>query len=514
MPRSVRCAIALAACSLAVACHRDAAEPKPPGITVLAGTGIVDTVDAPFPQGLTIEVRDDAGELRPGVIVRFEAQAPDVPSRRTEAAVHVCTADSPTGCGQTAGPFALDTTDDRGRAHVIGRFGQVATRAVVRIHVPELGLVDSVEFRVEPGNAVRVRAGVMDTAIVVGVPAVLPPGHVVDRYDNTRPGTTTHSLFVAQNLAFDPVTRTVTGQDIGTSFIRVESGTLQPDVVMIRVLPPGRLVVWSSLLREVRLVNTDGTDTRVIATSITSGLGVFPRFDATRRFVTMLDETGPFSGTPQIVVTDTAETPRVVTPASFEAIVTARQLADETLIVVATLSPSNDAEYGVWRVGRDNVATQVATLPGLGQAFSTRSGAADVSPDGTRVAYLAATNGNLELRVVTLATGATTVLAPNARSPRWSPNGDRVAYLELANQVVSLNGRLTVINADGTGKHAVGSATNFNPGICWSSDGVYVLGRLLLGLMRIVRVSDGAEVSVTFPDGGVSFHDYLQPDWR
>jgi hypothetical protein len=316
MRRFARFAITLAAGSIAIACHRDTTAPGPPGITILAGAGIVDTIDAPLPEGLTIEVRDDAGELRPGVVVRFEAQPPDVPARRGEVAVHVCSVDSPIGCQYMTSAFAVDTTDDRGRAYAAGRLGRVATRAVVRIHVPELGLVDSVEFTVQPGNAARIRAGVIDTAIVVGVPAVLPAGHVVDRAENTRPETTTLSLFVTQNLTLDPVTRTVTGNDIGTHFIRVESGTLQPDVMMIRTLPPGRLVVWSSVLREVRLVNTDGTDTRVIATGVATDLGVFPRFDATRRVVTMLDGTGPFTTPPvQIVVTDTAGTPREVLPA-------------------------------------------------------------------------------------------------------------------------------------------------------------------------------------------------------
>ncbi len=77
------------------------------------------------------------------------------------------------------------------------------------------------------------------------------------------------------------------------------------------------------------------------------------------------------------------------------------------------------------------------------------------------------------------------------------------------------HGVATVINANGSGRRVLGTA-DFTPGISWSPDGTYVIGRSseYEGGLRLIRVNDGAAVSLRFPTATGCCHDYWQPDWR
>jgi hypothetical protein len=72
---------------------------------------------------------------------------------------------------------------------------------------------------------------------------------------------------------------------------------------------------------------------------------------------------------------------------------------------------------------------------------------------------------------------------------------------------------LVVSNADGGGRRATGTAS-FSPGIAWSPDGTYIIGRSSESGLRLVRVSDGANVLLRFSSATGCCHDYFQPDWR
>ncbi len=101
--------------------------------------------------------------------------------------------------------------------------------------------------------------------------------------------------------------------------------------------------------------------------------------------------------------------------------------------------------------------------------------------------------------------------------PRWSVEGDRLAYLspsDCQNGVDNNNGVATVINVDGSGRRVLGNFC-FSPGVSWSPDGKYVIGRASEGLaLRIVRVADGMDVYMRYRDPDNFFADYYQPDWR
>jgi hypothetical protein len=485
--------------------------PNEPGLRIVVGAGVTDTVDAQLVQALIVEVRGTGGALVSGVLVRFEAQAAATsPGPYPRPSAFVCRIDVPL-CGDS---FLTDTTNAQGRVAMAVRLGQVAGRGVVRLVVPEFGLQDSATFTVAPGQVVRVMALAADTGIDIGGTATLR-GHVVDRYDNIRPEATTLTVGPGTAITLDAATGVVTGRDMGTQWLFTRYNSLV-DSMSVRVIPVGRIVVWSSLERVVRLVNLNGSDERTVVTNVSSGMGAFPRFDPTRRNVTLHAGDAVFGEPPgNVIVVDTTGSPRrdLGTPNGFDLVMATRQMADGTVLVVAPRSSdASHPGYSLWRIDANNAITFVVALPNLGQVY----GGADISHTGAKVAYVATGTSGAELRVLDVASRATTLLeATYTSTPRWSAQDDRVAYLVPTSGSPSYAGTVTIINANGTGRRAIGNF-DFSPGISWSPDGTYIVGRASDNYsgLRVLRVSDGATILLHFGAATVCCRDYWQPDWR
>src|SRR5256885_7395371 len=176
-----------------------------------------------------------------------------------------------------------------------------------------------------------------------------------------------------------------------------------------------------------------------------------------------------------------------------------RQLADGTVLVVGQRSTdTSHPGWSLWRVAADNTSTFMAALPDLDAPYSGYRpdyGGADISHNGSRVAYIGTTDtGVTELRVLDVSSGTITVLdATSSSSPRWSAQDDRIAYLTAAPGWAQPYGAPIVINADGTGRAALGTA-GFNPGLAWSPDGKYLVGRPVEGnSLRVFRLSRSEE---------------------
>jgi Tol biopolymer transport system component len=152
-----------------------------------------------------------------------------------------------------------------------------------------------------------------------------------------------------------------------------------------------------------------------------------------------------------------------------------------------------------------------------GGTFSI-TGYATPSPDGTRLAFL--TNRDYMvggLHVLDLATGQNTALHLPALTPRWSPNGDWIAYVAvpdgfwfLDNHYMAGYGELRVVRPDGTGAHTVTKSANmFLGGIDWSPDGKYLIGTGQQGAaVTVVEVATGVEVPIKLP------RPLRAPTWR
>lgn len=171
---SVRRYLALVALvTLLTSCGDGATAPRNgvPGLKVVVGSGVTDTVLTQPAQALIAEVRDTRGEVVPGVIVRFQSRPPSDTARQFyEAAIFVCqlTASS---CFNSQ--FVADTTDRSGRVKALVRLGSVAGKAVVLVTVPELGVQDSAIFTVTPGAPVKLNLSTRDTTLDIAGAATL-----------------------------------------------------------------------------------------------------------------------------------------------------------------------------------------------------------------------------------------------------------------------------------------------------------------------------------------------------
>jgi hypothetical protein len=513
-PRSARVAAAISLILLLANCGGDGPTGLggKPGVRAVAGAGVTDTVDAQPLQALVVEVRGDNGALASGVVVRFEPRpASQDGGYYYEPTVRVCPL-SALNCDGYFGQVATDTTDAHGRAKMTVRLGRVAGPGAVRLVVPEFGLADSATFTIKAGAVAAVRAVGDDPTLDIGATATIS-GRVVDRYDNPRTETTTLTAGPGSAITLNASTGIVTARDMGTQWVFMRYNALV-DSARVRVVPPGRLLVWSSGEQAVRLVNINGTAERTIVTNVASDYGAFPQFDATRQHITLHAGSEYYGGSPNtlIIIDTTGASRRDIGPANgFSTIMSTRYLADGTVLVVGIRSSDfSHPGFSLWRVATDNTITFVVEIPGLGATY----GGADVSHDGTHVAYLSTSSSPSELRLLDVASGSTTVLDVNANSPRWSAQDDRIVYLGTANNYYNYGGVATVISTNGSGRKVLGNA-DMSPGISWSPDGLYVVGRASdYSGLRLIRVSDGAAVSLQFPIATGCCHDYWQPDWR
>jgi hypothetical protein len=118
--------------------------------------------------------------------------------------------------------------------------------------------------------------------------------------------------------------------------------------------------------------------------------------DETGQHVTLHNRLENSSGTVRsVIVIDTAGVTRRDFGASsgLNSILAVRQLADGTMLIVAQRTQTQG--YSLWRVATDDVVTLVAPLPELRSFY----GAADISYDGTRIAYSVRVTSGFELRV-------------------------------------------------------------------------------------------------------------------
>lgn len=488
--RAATSAVIAAAC---IACSEGPTDPAgTPGIRIVSGANVSDTIGIRLAQPLVIEVRRLNGQLARGAQVVLD-------TRRESDVVRVALCDS-TSFGCPLAAVVTDTTDQQGRVSVPVFFHNTSGRGVIKISAPALGFVDSATYTISAGNINRVRAAASDTALTFGTTATLV-GRVTDRANNVRPEVVTVSTSANSAITLNAATSAVTAQDIGTAWVYFRYDNLV-DSTRVRSVPPGRLLAIMS--QQVRMVNTDGSAVRTILSNVSSGIGGLPKLDASRQRVSL--ENGPSQLSSRATIIDSTGAARrdidLMPTASW--ILTSRLMADGTLLIVARQIANQT--YYLYRVGTDNSLTQGVALPGLRSV----QGAADISPDGTRVAYTvpAAPTGLLELRVIDVATGAVTVLENPGTSPRWSRQGDKIAYVS--------SGGLTIINPDRSGRRIIMAGVPFN-GIAWSPDATYLAAYFENSLgtgMRIVRVSDGASVPLLFRSITGEAEAYYQPDWR
>jgi Tol biopolymer transport system component len=144
--------------------------------------------------------------------------------------------------------------------------------------------------------------------------------------------------------------------------------------------------------------------------------------------------------------------------------------APEQDLIVTTTGENGDASLEV--VGPDGALARKVSKDEAGRSASTRPAA---SPDGTRIAYTFAPDGDYEsagpgrTELWTMdpdGTDATRLTTgPNDDEAAWSPDGSTIAFTDQE------AGRLALVDPDGTGRRAVPGTLDGDALPAWSPDG-------------------------------------------
>lgn len=497
IPRRAACTPLLLSAAL-LACGGNAVEPSGTHrIVILAGGGVTDTVGAELVVPLSVAVRDAndrplvAATVRftPSVIARggtYPAQQPGVWLARA---------------GEQPGPrnFVADTTDSLGRCGVIVRMGQLAGDAAVVIAVPSTGDTATVHYTVRPGTPVRLDVQPSDTALVLGS-KYQARVILLDYYQNPIAHPTAQFTVRSGPIAASS-SGEVSASTYGRGAIVVASEGLL-DTLQVSVVPQGtiaaeRLRRSSVDVPSLVVLHTDGSLVQNVYTALDgnwSDLAPTWSPDGSRlTFQSGLHDPVLYSTTLQ-----GAWYRLIPTFDGLQSEFRAQYSRDGAWIYFTGRPDHQNGE--IWRVAPDGSG---AARVGPAASWYDVDTQPSPSPDGTRVAF--ATNrtdfSTLYLRILDLATGS--VFDPNVRGqlPRWSPQGDRIAYYDES------EGGIKVMNPDGSQQRFVAFiGYPSNTALDWSPDGQW----LIVGAdgLVIVNVATGE----LLPIAGTT--DFGRPSWH
>ncbi len=435
-------------------------------IQILAGGGQQDSIGSTLPQALVIHVALPNGGTNAGQVVQFSTIQPSAPGG---AIAYVSLLTSPSQSLTVA-----DSTDRTGMASVQIIFGTLAGVAKVQIAVPALKYIDTASFTVLPGHADTIAITPSDTLLPVGKQVTLHAASA-DRAGNPRPGdvVTYKVRYGGVSLSGNVVTTTAPGL---ASVVGATGGAT--DSALISVVPSGTLVATSDT-GGVIMFNLDG-----------SGFQAVTRVGAT-------DVKWAPSGTSVVFIC----------PQPFNVLpVCTSDLHGNVDTLDLSSSPADAWPFysrdGTWiyysHIGEGGILERVHPDGSMADSLHSLVPGDDYwpspSPDGTMLAYVDLVSGNL--RLLTIATGAVVDMGIIAHSPAWSPNSNQIAYLASDGGT----GSLAVINSDGSGQRALGSAgSQYYFDIDWSPDGQWIVGReLATAKIDVINVATNRVMPLAF----------------
>lgn len=454
---------AIISAAVATGCASSPSEPAPskPELVIVAGSGIADTALASPAQALRIRVRDQHGELRPGIQVELAAVF-------TEDEALVFVGDPRTE--NRAGAASL-RTDQRGEALAALRFGTRTGPAAIAISVPEAGMVDTARYTVTPGNLARVSLTPHDTALYIAGTFTIHP-RTLDQYGNLR--TDVPSIATAgSDGVVDIRGGVVIGQALGLGSVIGTAGAFR-DTVRVSVVPRGAIAAYRATFGSERpafvISNLDGSGFRELDSLALDG--VMADWDHAGQHLIVARERQS-----QLLRVDPATGATVGIP-----------LGGLTVNTVSWPQVSQDGEWiyfgggddsqhdGLWRVRGDGTgASAVVPFDQFGSVDAFPS----PSPDGRSLAFFSTRAPYGAIRILDLATRQIAVLNAYG-APRWSPLGDRLAVIALEGSGPVLSnpynhGALVVMRPDGSGSRVVGGPGDYRRGFDWSGDGKYLI---------------------------------------
>ena len=460
-----------------------------PGLALVSGYNLTDTIDAKPVKALVVEVRDDRGAIVPrGTIVRFSAGG----NFQSEMLVGALTS-------TFFSTFATDETDGAGRASVIVQMGTVAGPARIAISVPILGVQDTARYTVLPGQPSAILITPRDTAMYVGASYTIHAG-VVDRSFNAR--TDAPVVLTATPGASVSSSGAVTASTIGRYTLTGTAGSLSA-TAQFSVVPQGTVAALINRDDGFHIVtfNLDGSGFHDVVRVSDGGIGPRPRWVPATSTIIYTEYVGdfqqlrtvdangkvsPFFPSPPATMTHQAEP----SPSANAAV----------LYFSAYDSRCYEAQiYCLFRSGIDR--TNPELLGGV-IVFGEGNPHPSASPDGSKVAFVA---GGPRIKVFDYTTRTVSTWSVAGNYPAWSPDGTQIAYADQTGQPLRL------INADGTNQRVItlDIGSYAESGVAWSPDSKWLIAQNIVnGTLDIIEVATGKVLPITTGVG------YGSVSWR
>jgi len=385
-------------------------------------------------------------------------------------------------------------TDSEGKASYFILTGPVS--GIAHFTAEYAGTETQFAVTISPGAAVRHVVAPRDTSMYVGANLTFV-AHELDRFDNIRPDTFTFTS-LRPEVADVSNEGVMSGKSLGRAAIAYSSGTFE-DTVRVSVVPEGRVVFASADFGpglSVHAIDLDGGNVDLIAPDLktwarpawyTDGQSVVygARYYEPGYFGALMIEepSGPrvLAARPELFY---PSDPRVTTSGDW-IYFSARFLQSATVY-----------ESSLYRVTPDGIDFERLTFDDVQADI-----APDPSPDGSMLAY-GSVNG---IRVMDVATRALTDLGIDGTHPRWSPSGERIAFVLLGGPD---DGRLAHAKPDGTDLRLVPTERRYNPTIDWSPDGRYLIAADgIPGPLHLIDVETGETLPISYAVG-------WNPAWR
>ena len=463
--------------------------PAPASLRIVGGAGATDTIGVTLANPVVVEVKKEGGALATSELVRFRVQDLVLPA--TYYPLCVSTTSPSPGCGNTEDTVR---TDGNGQARAYVRFQYIAARAVLRVEVAALSLADSASFLIAPGAAARIRASPKDTAVLVGGTNTLVTA-AYDRGGNIR------SDPVDYAVVSGPVTVSnsglVTGTAIGRGLVRARAAGLDT-VVATSVVPTATIAVqaWPvGVAQQTALVSmrTDGAQIQVLVT----GPGLPDSPEAVNwPLWSPTDGTLAYSQGGQLKVLQPGGQPTVI-GVGLNDVATSSPLGFGSPGASVYFTRLLGGGFSGWRIATDGSGLVQVTEPGASAPpFSGVETSPSPDPAGANVVYDSNVNDPIALilRTRSLGSGLVKSLGLTGRSPRWSPDGTRIAYLDN-------HFRLAVAASDGVNPTLL---TEFviAPGFGWSPDSRWIVAEAMTAEQHLVLVDT---------QSGLNLPMYLKP---
>jgi hypothetical protein len=433
-----------------------------PSLTILTAPTEPVAVEERFAIPLKVVVRDSAGRLAANTVVEAVSYS------TTEDFVGVpLTFTMPDSSGGGLG----QTGEDGTITFLV--WGYVyAGPARIRVNALALNVSDTAYVTVVPGPAASVKLEPADTAVLVGGQATLR-ATVLDAWRNVRPDPVS---FRAGNAATVSSTAggTLSGLSLGRGTVIATSGALA-DTTRVSVVPPGRIAAFRSPettadIESILLLDTDGSHaTDLRSRRYDCGVQLQVTWRPGNDEIAYPDTYFCSLPSSLISMTSAGTMTTLLQPEAFggAGVMWPWYSADGQWIYFARYV--DEYRRDLWRVRADGTgAAAIATPLEFGQVDIQPA----PSPDGTRVAF-ATSRGNassldpLGLAMLTLASGDITLLGIPGETPRWSPTGDRIAFVQA--------GHVMVMAPDGSGIRTVSLSANYHVGLDWSPDGRWIV---------------------------------------